>query len=95
MNAMRFCEQNSLFIIIQVRSTLNLLTSDLKHHLGFLGNPKRFNVAISRAKALLVVVGNPHLLCQVFVRFSPLLPHSLYTIPFSRTHTGESWYSMQ
>ena len=38
---------------------------DLKYTLGFLSNPKRFNVAITRAHALLVVIGNPHLLAQV------------------------------
>ena len=31
---------------------------------GFLASPKRFNVAISRAKALLVVVGNPEVLAH-------------------------------
>uniref|UniRef100_A0A7S0NG26 DNA2/NAM7 helicase-like C-terminal domain-containing protein n=1 Tax=Phaeocystis antarctica TaxID=33657 RepID=A0A7S0NG26_9EUKA len=35
-----------------------VLTHNIKqHHLVF--NPKRFNVAVTRAKALLVVVGNP------------------------------------
>lgn len=36
-----------------------------KYYLGFLSNPKRFNVAITRAKALLIVVGNPHVLVKV------------------------------
>ena len=54
-----------LLSLSQVRSTADLVTSDLRHHIGFLSNPKRFNVAISRAQALLVVIGNPHLLCQV------------------------------
>ncbi|KAK9829778.1 hypothetical protein WJX72_007868 [[Myrmecia] bisecta] len=33
-------------------------------HVGFWRNPKRFNVAITRAKALLVVVGHPIVLMQ-------------------------------
>ncbi|CAM9319414.1 unnamed protein product [Chrysoparadoxa australica] len=32
--------------------------------MGFLGDPKRFNVALTRAKALAIVVGNPHLLIE-------------------------------
>ena len=39
--------------------------TDAQSHLGFLTNPRRFNVAITRARALLVVVGNPHLLSKV------------------------------
>lgn len=33
-------------------------------HLGFWRNPKRFNVAITRARAVLVVVGHPLVLLQ-------------------------------
>lgn len=32
---------------------------DLAFNIGLLRNPKRFNVAITRAKALLIIVGNP------------------------------------
>ena len=43
------------------------LFGDDKYCLGFLSNPKRFNVAITRAKALLIVVGNPHVLVKVSI----------------------------
>jgi AAA domain len=32
--------------------------------LGFLGDPKRFNVALTRAQALVIVVGSPELLLR-------------------------------
>lgn len=48
------------------------LFGDDKYSLGFLSNPKRFNVAITRAKALLIVVGNPHVLVKVSFGFISL-----------------------
>lgn len=50
---------------LQVRSNESLVGVDVRHSVGFLSNPKRFNVSITRAQALLVVIGNPHVLCQV------------------------------
>lgn len=38
---------------------------DADVHVGFWRNPKRFNVAITRARALLVVVGHPVVLTEV------------------------------
>jgi helicase MOV-10 len=32
--------------------------------IGFLGDPKRFNVALTRAQALVIIVGSPTLLLQ-------------------------------
>ena len=45
-----------------MRSEPDYLKEDIHFKLGFLRNPKRFNVAVTRAKSLLVVVGNPKLL---------------------------------
>jgi len=52
-------------VVFQVRSQETLVDVDLRYTLGFLSNPKRFNVAITRAHALLVIVGNPHVLAEV------------------------------
>ncbi|KAJ4938407.1 hypothetical protein JOQ06_003027 [Pogonophryne albipinna] len=58
-----FQGQEFLVIIMStVRSNESVLSDDLQSALGFLTNPKRFNVAITRPKALLVIVGNPHIL---------------------------------
>ena len=51
-----------MIIITTVRSSADHVGHDIKHKLGFVAAPKRFNVAVSRAKALLIIVGNPHVL---------------------------------
>ncbi|TNN76027.1 RNA helicase Mov10l1 [Liparis tanakae] len=60
-----FQGQEFLVIIMStVRSNESVQSDDLQAALGFLANPKRFNVAITRPKALLLVVGNPHILIK-------------------------------
>eukprot|EP00746_Dinoflagellata_sp_MGD_P160267 gnl/MRDRNA2_/MRDRNA2_86899_c0_seq1.p1 gnl/MRDRNA2_/MRDRNA2_86899_c0~~gnl/MRDRNA2_/MRDRNA2_86899_c0_seq1.p1 ORF type:complete len:874 (+),score=166.74 gnl/MRDRNA2_/MRDRNA2_86899_c0_seq1:85-2622(+) len=55
--------EKRVIIISTVRSRQqDQVQSDLKFSLGFLGSYKRTNVALSRAKSLLVVVGNMSLL---------------------------------
>jgi helicase MOV-10 len=56
-------QERRAIIISTVRSTTNFEDGS-KTNLGFLTNPKRFNVAITRAEALVVVIGNPYSLCQ-------------------------------
>lgn len=51
--------ERPVIIISTVRSTVEHIQFDQKHRLGFLANEKRFNVAITRAQALLVLIGNP------------------------------------
>ncbi|XP_071805215.1 putative helicase MOV-10 isoform X3 [Asterias amurensis] len=61
-----FQGQERLVIIVStVRSTkAENIQMDIDYQLGFLKNPKRLNVAVTRAKALLVLVGNPYMLCK-------------------------------
>ncbi|XP_041349506.1 putative helicase MOV-10 [Gigantopelta aegis] len=48
-----------IIIVSTVRSNPKYLSLDARFNLGFLNNPKRFNVTMTRAKALLIVIGNP------------------------------------
>ncbi|NXE79467.1 M10L1 helicase, partial [Cochlearius cochlearius] len=68
-------QEYTVIILSTVRSHEGLFGYD-KYCLGFLSNPKRFNVAITRAKALLIVVGNPHVLVKDPC-FCALLEYSL------------------
>ncbi|XP_069765517.1 RNA helicase Mov10l1 isoform X5 [Narcine bancroftii] len=57
-------QEKMVIIVSTVRSNEENLYEDVRNVLGFLSNPKRFNVAITRAKALLILVGNPHVLLK-------------------------------
>ncbi|XP_021891275.1 probable RNA helicase SDE3 isoform X2 [Carica papaya] len=59
-------QEREVIVISTVRSTVKHDEYDKTFYLGFLSNPKRFNVAITRAKSLLIIVGNPHIVCKDF-----------------------------
>ncbi|KAK2465578.1 hypothetical protein APHAL10511_002470 [Amanita phalloides] len=55
-------QERPVIIISTVRSSQDLIEFDLRHTLGFVANPRRFNVAVTRSQALLIVVGDPQVL---------------------------------
>jgi helicase MOV-10 len=58
-------QEREVIIISTVRSTVKHNEFDRFFNLGFLSNYRRFNVAITRAKSLLIIVGNPHIITKV------------------------------
>ncbi|KAI8771706.1 helicase Mov10l1, partial [Biomphalaria glabrata] len=57
-------QEQQVIILSCVRSNEKLIGADIRHSLGFLCNPKRLNVSITRAISLLIIVGNPYVLVQ-------------------------------
>uniref|UniRef100_A0A3Q3W9K6 RNA helicase n=1 Tax=Mola mola TaxID=94237 RepID=A0A3Q3W9K6_MOLML len=55
-------QERRVIIVCTVRSSPDYTEIDKQFNLGFVKNEKRFNVAVTRAKALLIVVGNPRIL---------------------------------
>lgn len=57
-------QERRVIIISTVRSTIKHNDFDRLYCLGFLSNHRRFNVAITRAISLLVIIGNPHIISR-------------------------------
>ncbi|KZV99658.1 P-loop containing nucleoside triphosphate hydrolase protein [Exidia glandulosa HHB12029] len=55
-------QERRVIIISTVRSSRDFVSYDLRHTLGFVASPRRFNVAVTRAQALLVIVGDASVL---------------------------------
>ncbi|XP_061759269.1 putative helicase mov-10-B.1 isoform X2 [Nerophis ophidion] len=56
-------QERKVILVSTVRSNRQYTDFDKKFSLGFVTNEKRFNVAVTRAQALLILVGNPWVLC--------------------------------
>ncbi|GAA5996830.1 hypothetical protein JCM5350_003555 [Sporobolomyces pararoseus] len=54
--------ERSVILLSTVRSNKHFLEQDKRFAIGFLGNEKRFNVAVTRPQAGLIVVGDPDIL---------------------------------
>ena len=52
--------QEEDIIVVSTVETTKIKTAVLRN--GFIGNPGRYNVAITRGKALAIIVGNPNYL---------------------------------
>lgn len=59
--------EHDVIVLSLTRSTIDFVEHDVKHCMGLLGQPKRANVAMTRAEFLFIVVGNPLVMLQDFV----------------------------
>jgi superfamily I DNA and/or RNA helicase len=80
-------QERRVIILSTVRSEPEELSTDVQHHLGFVGIAKRFNVAITRAKALLIVVGCAKVLAMDRDNWLPFLRYCRE----NRSWMGEEW----
>ncbi|KIO25267.1 hypothetical protein M407DRAFT_210790 [Tulasnella calospora MUT 4182] len=74
-------DERHAIIVSTVRSSLDFVEFDVRHTLGFVANPRRFNVAMTRAKSVLIIVGDPDVL-----GLDPLWRRFL-----NRIHTNGGW----
>ncbi|XP_077294325.1 putative RNA helicase armitage [Arctopsyche grandis] len=55
-------QERKVIILSTVRSNEDCQQHDIEKLVGFIGHPKRMNVAFTRAQFLLIIIGNPHVL---------------------------------
>lgn len=57
-------QERPIIIISTVRSAESLVSEDIRNYLGFVRNPQRINVALTRAQVAVLLFCNPNLLCK-------------------------------
>ncbi|KAI8022093.1 putative RNA helicase SDE3 [Camellia lanceoleosa] len=63
-------QESEVIIASIMRSTTKHNEYDKTYCLRFLSNLRRFNVAVTRAKSLLIIVGNPHIVtASIIVKY--------------------------
>mmetsp|Transcript_24808 Transcript_24808/g.61013 ORF Transcript_24808/g.61013 Transcript_24808/m.61013 type:complete len:1075 (+) Transcript_24808:33-3257(+) len=80
-------QERRVIILSTVRAEREIVSHDLRHSLGFVAHPKRFNVAITRAKALLLVIGCPSVLALDKENWLPFMKYCHENGGWA----GESW----
>ncbi|CAJ1951722.1 unnamed protein product [Cylindrotheca closterium] len=80
-------QERRVIILSTVRAEQEIVSHDLRHSLGFVAHPKRFNVAITRAKALLLVIGCPSVLALDKANWLPFMKYCYENGGWA----GESW----
>eukprot|EP00980_Cylindrotheca_fusiformis_P025199 scaffold13271_cov110-Cylindrotheca_fusiformis.AAC.2 len=75
-------QERRVIIISTVRAEREQVNNDLRYNLGFVAHPKRFNVAVTRAKALLIVIGSPAVLAMDKDNWLPFMKYC---------HDNKSW----
>lgn len=84
-------QERRCIIVSTVRSNPEMVATDIKYNLGFVSNGKRFNVAMTRAKALLIVIGCPQVLALDKENWLPFLQYCHE----KRSWKGEEWDILQ
>ncbi|XP_059050949.1 probable RNA helicase armi isoform X2 [Achroia grisella] len=57
-------QERPIILISTVRSSASHISDDIKHTLGFIKNPKRVNVSLTRAQVAVILFCDPHLLSK-------------------------------
>ena len=87
-------QERRVIIVTTVRSNPEYVQLDQVAKIGFLKEKKRFNVAITRSQALLIVIGNPNILYQVLLTILNISVLSLnINGPSFRTLSGGSCWT--